>query len=254
MNLMAKHSQQENIVPEPVYRKLQRAFFALCLLLAPLTLSLSFATCPIYNNPNCPETGRTASPAIVGAAFRDANPLLLQVFFFVTVLAIYLYPLSYVYLGRLAMKRSPWLAISGIVCGFIGSIIWGFLADEFFWINMLAQSNLNAQLPQLQHAYITDGWVYAVHTGWVIGHLFGYVLLGIALLRARAIPRWAAWLLIVSAPIMGPLSYGTDQGLFQVLGYGLIFIASVPAALATLRRPHESQGIAGIQAETSSPT
>jgi hypothetical protein len=253
MNRMEKHSQQEKVGSEPVYRKLQRAFVAVCLLLAPLTVSLSFATCPVYGNPNCPGTGGTASTAAAGAAFRDANPLLLQVFFFVTVLAMYLYPLSYVYLGRLAMKRSPWLAISGIVCGFIGSVVWGFLTDEFFWINMLAQSGLDAHFPQFQQAYTANGWVYAVHTGWVIGHLLGYVLLGIALLRARTIPRWAAWLIIVSAPIMGPLSYGTGLGLLQVLGYVLVFIASVPAALAILKRSHESQESEDTQAEIPSP-
>jgi hypothetical protein len=143
--------------------------------------------------------------------------------------------LSYVYLGRLAMKRSPWPATIGGACGFIGSVIWGFLTDEFFWINMLAQAGLDAQFPKFQHAYITNGWVYAVHTGWVIGHLLGYVLLGIALLQARAIPRWAAWLIMVSALVMGPLSYGTGLGLLQVLGYGMVFIGSVPAAIATLK-------------------
>jgi hypothetical protein len=253
MNRMEKHPQQENIVPEPVYRKLQRVFQAVCLLLAPLTVSLSFATCPVYGNPNCPGTGGTASLTTVGAAFRNANPLLLQLFFFVTTLAIYLYPLSYVYLGRLALKRSPWLAISGMVCGFIGSVIWGFLADEFFWINMLAQLGFDTSFPHFQQAYTANGWVYAIHTGWVIGHLLGYVLLGIALLRARTVPKWAAWLLIVSAPIMGPLSYGTGLGLLQVFGYVLVLIASIPSALAVLKWPPKgSQRITDIQAETLS--
>lgn len=78
-----------------------------------------------------------------------------------------------------------------------------------------------------------------MHAGWVIGHLLGYVLLGIALLRARVIPRWAAWLIIVSALVMGPLSYGTGMGLLQVLGYVLVFIGSVPAAIAMLKRRDE---------------
>jgi len=81
----------------------------------------------------------------------------------------------------------------------------------------------------------------AFDTGWVIGHLLGYVLLGIALLRARVIPRWAAWLIIVSAPVMGPIAYGTGLGLLQVLGYVLVFIGSVPAAIAMLRRRDEPE-------------
>ena len=58
---------------------------------------------------------------------------------------------------------------------------------------------------------------------------------GIALLRARVIPRWAAWLIIISAPLMGPIAYGTRLGIFQDLGYVLVFIGSLPAALAMLR-------------------
>jgi len=70
---------------------------------------------------------------------------------------------------------------------------------------------------------------------WLFGHLLGYVLLGIALARARVIPLWAASLIIASAPLMGPIAYGTGLGLLQVLGFVLVFIGSVPAALAMLK-------------------
>ena len=70
---------------------------------------------------------------------------------------------------------------------------------------------------------------------WLFGHLLGYVLLGIALARARVIPLWAASLIIASPPLMGPIAYGTGLGLLQVLGFVLVFIGSVPAALAMLR-------------------
>ena len=70
---------------------------------------------------------------------------------------------------------------------------------------------------------------------WLFGHLLGYVLLGIALARARAIPLWAACLIIASAPLMGPIAYGTGLGILQVLGYVLVFIGSIPAAFAMLK-------------------
>jgi hypothetical protein len=84
------HQDRKPRPADPIYRRLQRLFAALCLLLAPLAVSLSFATCPIYGNPNCPGTGG-ASVAEVAPAFRDANPLLLQLFFGVTVLAAYIF-------------------------------------------------------------------------------------------------------------------------------------------------------------------
>jgi hypothetical protein len=185
------HQSSRQQVADPVYHQLHRAFFALCLLLAPLTVSLSFVTCPVYGNPNCPGSG-AASATIVAVAFRDANPLLLQLFFVLTVIAIYVYPLSYLVLGRLAMKRSPWLATIGIACGFVGSVVWSLLTDEAFWINMLAQLGFDTQFPRFQTAYLANWGVVVMHGGWVIGHLLGYVLLGVALLRAGVIPRWAA--------------------------------------------------------------
>jgi hypothetical protein len=228
MDLSNTSNQQR--VADPAYRKLHRVFFAVCILLAPLALSLWFGLCPEYGNPACP-VGSSATLV----AFRAANPLLLQLFFVVTVLAAYIYPLSYIYLGRLAMNRSPWLATIGIACGFVGSVVWSLFAGETFWISSLAQLGFDTQLPMLGKAYVANWGVFVMHGGWVIGHLLGYVLLGIALARARVIPLWAAWLLIVSPLLMGPLAYGTGLGLLQVLGYVLVFVGSVPAALATLK-------------------
>lgn len=226
-------SQQSNQqrVADPLYRTLHHAFFALCLLLAPLTVSLWFGLCPEYGNPACPVgTGATLT------AFRADNPLLLQLFFVLAFISAYIYPLSYIGLGRLAMKRSPWLSSIGIALGFIGSVVWSLLMGESFWVNAAAHINENAQFFLLGKTYVSNWAVIAMHGGWIIGHLFGYVLLGIALLRARVIPRWAAWLLIVSPLLMGPLAYGTGLGLLQVLGYVLVFIGSVPAAIALLKR------------------
>jgi len=228
MSLSKKTSQQGQAVPL-VYR-LQCMFFAMCLLLAPLALSLWFALCPEYGNPACP-VGTSATLA----AFRAVYPLLLQLFFAVTFISAYIYPLSYIGLGRLAMKRSPWLATTGIACGFVGSVVWSLFAGETFWLAAATHVNVDTQFLMLGKAYVANWVVLAMHGGWVIGHLLGYVLLGIALLRARVIPRWAAWLISVSPLLMGPIAYGTGLGLLQVLGYVLIFVGSVPAASAMLR-------------------
>lgn len=215
----------------PLVYRLQHWFFALCLLLAPLTISLWFGLCPEFGNPACPVgSGATLT------AFRADDPLLLQLFFVLAFISTYIYPLSYIGLGRLAMERSPWLASIGIAIGFIGSVVWSLFVGESSWINAAAHLNVNAQFFMLGKAYVANWVVLAMHGGWVIGHLFGYVLLGIALLRARVIPWWASWLIIVSALVMGPLAYGTGLGLLQPLGYGMVFVGSIPAAFATLKR------------------
>ena len=225
---------QQAVTTEPVYLKFHRAFFAVCLLLAPLCVSLWFGLCPEYGNPACP-VGTSATLV----AFRTDNPLLLQLFFGVTFISAYIYPLSYIGLGRLAMKRSPWLSTIGIACGFVGSVVWSLFAGETFWLAVATHVDFDTQFLMLGKAYVANWVVLAMHGGWVIGHLLGYVLLGIALLRARVTPRWAAWLLIGSPLLMGPLAYGTGLGLLQVLGYVLVFIGSIPAALAMLKGASE---------------
>ena len=240
MALSQTQLNQSSAGAEPFFGKVHRAFFALCLLLGPLCVSAWFGLCPEYGNPACP-VGSSATLA----AFRAANPLLLQLFFIVSFISAYVYPLSYLILGRLAMQRAPWLATIGIACGFVGSVVWSLFAGETFWLAAAAQVDVDAAFLLVGHTYVTNWAVLAMHGGWVLGHLLGYVLLGIALLRARVIPRWAAWLFIGSPLVMGPIAYGTGLGLLQVLGYVLIFIGSIPAALAIVKmRDGPAQAIA----------
>ena len=109
--LNLSHTSNQQQTADPVYRKLHRAFFALCILLAPLTLSLWFGLCPTgAGDASCPHQG---SSLAVFAAFRTMNPQLMQIFLFLNLVAPYVYTLSYIGLGLLAMKRSPWLATPG---------------------------------------------------------------------------------------------------------------------------------------------
>jgi hypothetical protein len=64
--------------------------------------------------------------------------------------------------------------------------------------------------------------------------LLGYVLLGIALARSRVIPLWAAGLFIVGIPFQ-MIAYPTRLGILQLICFALIFIGSIPAALAMLK-------------------
>jgi len=139
------------------------------------------------------------------------------------------------------MKRSPWLATLGMACGFAAGIVWAVIADSIAMLFSMAQNSLNPLFVTVEHQYYASWLTLTFGAFWVIGHLFAYVLLGIALLRAGVIPRWAAWLLIVSAPLMGPIAYGAKLGLLQILGFALVFIAGVPAAIAMLQRRDVSE-------------
>jgi hypothetical protein len=37
-------------------------------------------------------------------------------------------------------------------------------------------------------------------------------------------------MIVLAAPVMGPLAYGAHAGMLQVLGFLLVFVGSIPAA------------------------
>ncbi len=231
MNLSHKSDQPRTA--DPVYRKLHRAFLALCILLAPLTISLWFTLCPTgAADAGCPDRG---SSLAVFTAFQTMNPQLMQVFLLLNLVIPYVWPLSYLGLFLLATKRSPWWATLGIACGWAGSIPWGLFTAQMATLDVMAQMGPNQLFVSIENHFYSNWMISAFALGWFF-HLPSYVFMGIALLRARAIPLWAAWLIIVSVPLMGPIAYtpGTNLGLLQVLGFVLVFVGSIPAALAML--------------------
>lgn len=206
---------------------------AACIVIAPLLMASWFELCPQYGNPGCPDT---SNPLGAIAAFRAANADLLHVFLIINVLVPYLFPMSYLALGLVAIRRAPLLATLGMLCGWVGSAPWGLVTDRSFLLTHLARLGNDrfsvAVLTRLNHQ--TEFVLMAA--GWFFGHMLGYILLGLALGRAKAIPRWAVWLMVIAVPVMGPLAYGTVQGSLQVLGFVLIAVASLPVAATVLRQ------------------
>ncbi len=239
-NLALSHQFNQQQTADPAYRKFQRILLAICIILAPLALSSWFVLCPQYGVSRCPDT----TGASLLAAFRAVNPLLMQWFFFVTLVVAYLYPFSYLGLGLVAMKRSPWLATLGIALGMIGSFPWTLIVNQVILINAIAHMGGSA-LPLTLLNQANSTWpITVLFLGWVIGHLLGYVLLGIALGRAGAIPSWVASLFIGGA-FFQAISYPTHLGALQVFGFVLVFTGSIPAALAMLKGRGEP-GTTGI--------
>jgi hypothetical protein len=156
-------------------------------------------------------------------------------FLFLSLLLPFVYPVSYIGLGLLAVARSPWLATLGVIGGFAAGIVWGPIAGQMVLLDGMAQLTPGLLFVTIENHFYASWMVLTLGALWLFGHLVGYVLIGIALLRARAIPRWAAWLFIGSPLLMGPIAYGSGQGLLQILGYVLVLVASAPAAFAMLR-------------------
>jgi hypothetical protein len=216
--------------------RLVRTLLAVVIVSAPFVMGCWFALCPVYGDPGCPGG---ALPVVL-QDFRSAPNALLQLFLVVNLLAPYLYPLSYIGLGLVALRRSSWLAVLGMICGWIGSVPFGYFADQEGLLAAMSHLHFDSHYAALVTQYMGDPHLIAVAGGWVIGHLLGYVLLGVAFVRSDLVPRWTGVVLIVAPIVMGPLAYGTGLGALQVLGYLLVGAASVPVARVLLGNVSEA--------------
>lgn len=104
------------------YVQVQRGVLAGCVVRAPLVIGLSFVFDPTHGVPH----GATS----IFTAFRAAGAAQIQTFLWLNTLAVFLFAPSYIGLGIVAMRRSPWLATSGVISGFIGSLPWRSLSSQ----------------------------------------------------------------------------------------------------------------------------
>lgn len=137
--------------------------------------------------------------------------------------------------GTLALRSSRTLGAWGLTLAVAGySLLWATTALDFAAL-AAARSGIGiqatAELLDSLNGSVTQIVPVAV---FVLGHIVGTVLIGVALLRARAIPRWAVWMLIISQPlhlvfaVIVPV-HALDAGAWLLTAIG--FAAALPALL-----------------------
>jgi len=228
MALSQTQPNQQSAGAEPFYRKFQRACLAACIVLAPVVLFLGFALDPTGG------VGVLSDARVLAANFQAASPLQIQLFLYLNAVTVYFFPVSFIGLGLLAMRRSPWLATIGMIVGLAGSLPFAVFVGPEALAAGLGQFGARASNVAMWQYVFSQGAIFLLQASWVIGHLLGYVLLGIALARSRVIPLWAAGLFIVGIPFQ-MIAYPTRLGILQLICFALIFIGSIPAALAMLK-------------------
>jgi hypothetical protein len=216
------HQFNQQRAADPVYRKFQRACLTACIVLAPVVLFLGFAVDP---------TGGLGVPENlhgVAASIKAVSPLQIQWFLYLNAVTVYFFPLSFIGLGTI-----------GMIFGLAGSLPFGvFVALEALAFRVASSASTVVIFQDVN----TQGSIFLLSASWVVGHLVGYILTGIALLRSRVIPWWAASLFIVGIPFQAA-GYGTRQNILQLICFALIFIGSLPAALAMLKLRDEPASI-----------
>lgn len=131
-----------------------------------------------------------------------------------------------------ASRLKTWaitLCVGGYLC--LGALL---SEDSLLWSGARAHTD-----PQQIADLLT-----AVHpsmnvaTGiFVVGHVIGTVLLGVALLRSHLIPAWAAWLVIVSQPLHFTAAVIVASPPLDLIAWSMTAVGLAVIARALLSRP-----------------
>lgn len=230
----------------PAYRTLQGAFFAICLLLGPFLMILS-----VYLNPD--RTVDSNSGSAVIAARMAAGTGLSPLDSFIMVAELFLLPFGALGMTVLTLRRSPWLASIGGFLSITGTMAFVVFVGQVVQSRLMAQLGGGPQLVTLWDRFNTDPVITAYLYIFIVGTLIGPLLLGIGLGRARLIPAWATWALILRAPIQ-VAGFPTHIGLsIEFVTYGLLLIGSIPVALALLASSSEEASLRASAEPATAP-
>ncbi|MFD2078224.1 hypothetical protein SAMN05421678_1308 [Actinopolymorpha cephalotaxi] len=147
--------------------------------------------------------------------------------------ASFLLPVSIVGLARLSWARTPWLSALGGLAGVVGWIPLSALTALDAAAVAMARMPGSSSYGRLYDAFAYGPLMNAYLIVYIVGHLAAYVLLGIALRRARVVPAWAAWAMVASSPLtMAMFVLPGNPVAVGAVAIGLLVAGSVPAARA----------------------
>ena len=233
MSFVAHQSQQEKAVP--IIYRLQRWFFAASIVLGTAATCVMVATNPGYYNSQTGEAGLLAG-------YASANVVMVQIHFISAVITFYLLPVGLLVMAWLAMRRAPWLASIGAFIVLLGMLPLPALAAAVESLTYdIVRMGSNPLLITMVQRFNTDGVMSFYNIVDVPGVVLGPALIGLALWRARAVPIWAAVLVTFSRLVvfLFPFFPSLPGVYLQLPSCVLLFIGSIPAAVAMLKVPGE---------------
>lgn len=183
------------------------------------------------------EPAAHASGRATIAANAAASPLPNAAHLIAFVVASYLLPIGAIGLAYLAYRRTPWLATIGGLLALVGWLPFSALAALDDLAVAMTRLPDPGSYATLWDQFAFDPVMNAYLIVYIVGHLVAYVLLGIALRRARAVPAWAAWAMVASSPLVIaafalPGQVGAVGVAIGATSVALLVVAGLPAARA----------------------
>lgn len=199
-----------------------RLLAAVAAVLAPVLFAAASLVIPYDTSDSTKEIARTV------AAHQGATELSAWFWMVGTLLFV---P-GLIAVGLLATARSPRLGLWGSMLFGTGMIAVGLTPS----LDTVALGAFDKGVSQDAMVKVADGTmglavVNAPLFYFIAAHVIGAILLGVALLRGRVIPAWAAWLLILSMPL-NVLAYISGVAPLVALSFLMPAIAFAYAGLA----------------------
>ena len=151
---------------------------------------------------------------------------------FLGVIAVLVIIPAYLAAARLVRRHSPRLATAAVALAIPGYVGLAMLLFEDVFLLQAAKTHVDPATAATLLEKM-DGSPAAAIAGFtfVVGHILGTVLLGIALYRARLIPRWAAVALAVSQPIHLIAAVVIVSHPLDLVGWGLTAVGFAAVAV-----------------------
>jgi hypothetical protein len=212
----------------------QRLSLAVCIILAPLSITLYLVSWE--GNQRAPLT-----PLIVSAMAGPTNNTL---HFIGAIAASFFLPLGYLGMSLLGMRRAPWLATISAALSLIGWIPWAALMGLDDLAYDIHQIGSTPQFAALWMHFNGDTVMTIYLLIYIIGHLLSAILIGFMLGRLHLIPVWAAWAFALTSPLTIPIILIHSLVFQDVLKYlvcALWILGAIPASLAMLKNKDLAQ-------------
>lgn len=220
-------------------RTLWRVLIAVALPIGPLLVTILRGITPYWTNDD---------PATM-IAKTLANPDTMNTsawlgFFVMPPLVI-----SMLAIGYVARRGAPVLATLGAGISFMAYVNWSAAGNPDLIVYTAGEIGIDPDtIQRVVEATQNHPTASLATFGWVLGHILGAVLLGIALLRARVAPRWVGIALMVSQPIHLVAAVIVPSRLLDVtLGWGLTTVAFAAVAVIILRTPNDDWDLAPVR-------
>ena len=232
MSLLEKQPQMDQSAPH--ISRVYRWFFAACIVLGMAATVVAVLTNPPYYS----SQGGVVAAILTNATSSD---LMDQTHVIAEVIASYLLPLGFLAMAWLAMPRSPWLASIGAIVSLLGTLPIAVFAAEDDLYYQIARMGSHPVMIEMAQRFNGDGVMTYYNLMFALSTVVGPLLLGIALGRARVIPWWAATVLALSRLPVFLFMFVPYHFLIILLlvGFLLLFIGSVPVALALVKTPRK---------------